>query len=108
MDLLHTELDRSERIFDLVSEPARHLLPGADALQVLDARAARLHLEQHAVERLGKLADFVVARLADANREVTAAHARRRASELAEPYRNAARQKRAHQKRAHHREPEQR
>ena len=42
--LLDGELDRRERVLDLVREALRHVLPRADALEELDARARLRHL----------------------------------------------------------------
>ena len=68
--LLHGELDGRERVLDLVREPLRHLLPRADALQVLDARARLLHLAEHAVEDARQLGQLVGARHRHAHVEV--------------------------------------
>ena len=57
--LLNGQLDRCQRIFDLVGEALGHFLPGADALQVLDTRARLLHLAEHPVEGAGKLGELV-------------------------------------------------
>ncbi len=68
--LLHGELDGRQRVLDLVREPLRHLLPRADALEELDARARLLHLAEHAVERLAQLGQLVGAGHRDADRQV--------------------------------------
>ena len=59
MTLLDGELDRRQRVLDLVRQPLRHLLPGADPLQVLDARPRLLHLAQHPVEHARELRQLV-------------------------------------------------
>ena len=57
--LLGRELDRRERVFDLVRDAPRHLLPGADSLQVGDTPPRLLELIEHGVERAGELAELV-------------------------------------------------
>ena len=39
---LYGELNRGERVLDLVREALRHLLPGSDSLQIFDARDGRI------------------------------------------------------------------
>ena len=85
MDLLHCELDRRERVLDLVGESACHLLPRPDALQVLDARAARLNLHHHAVERGREIRDLVLALLRHADVQVAFAHLLRGLGQLTNP-----------------------
>ncbi len=70
MALLDGELDRRQRVLDLVRQPLRHLLPRADALQVLDARPRLLHLAEHPVEDAGELRQLVGAGDRNAHVEV--------------------------------------
>ena len=49
--LLHRELDRRQRILDLVREAARDVLPDAHALQVLDLPPRLVEVVEHRVER---------------------------------------------------------
>src|SRR5262249_38728253 len=56
------DLQRKERILELVGKAARQLAPGGDALGLNEALALGDQLAGHAVEGAGKLADFVVGR----------------------------------------------
>src|SRR5690606_24292441 len=63
MDLLHSELNGREGVFDFVGQTPRHLLPGTNALQVLDARATGLDLCEHLVESPSKVTNLIAAPL---------------------------------------------
>ena len=63
--LLDRELDRRQRILDLVREPARDVLPRADALEVLDLPRV-LEVVEHRVERAAELGHLVGAAQLDA------------------------------------------
>ena len=71
--LLDRELDRRERVLDLVRQAARHLLPGRHLLQVFQARARVAELGHHAVEGAPQLVQLVLAARRDAHGQVALA-----------------------------------
>src|SRR5262249_59365852 len=70
VELLHRELDRRQRILDLVREAARDLLPGADLLEVLDLALLRRQLADHVVEGAAEIGELAAAAVGDAGPEV--------------------------------------
>ena len=61
LQLLEGQLDGRERVLDLVGQPARHVLPARDLLQVDDPVAALAHLLHHHVEAVGERRHLVAA-----------------------------------------------
>ena len=107
MALLDGELDGRERVLDLVGQPARHLLPGADPLEELDARARLLHLSEHPVEDEREVGELVGPRDGYADLEVARCDLVDRARQPADPRGDAASEEQAEDHRRDHRDPEQ-
>ena len=76
------QLDRRQRVLDLVRDLARHLGPGLEAMRALELIALRLQLRRHAVERVDQPAQLVGRADGDARVEVAARDAAGRARQL--------------------------
>ena len=105
--LLHGELDRRERVLDLVGEPLRHLLPLPHALQKLDAGAGLDHFAEHAIERRREIGQLVGAGDRGAHREIPLGDEVDRRDEAVDAGGHAAREQRAEDERDEHRDAEQ-
>jgi hypothetical protein len=71
---LHSKLDRSQRILDLVRKTSRHVLPGSKALKVFDSRSRLLHIGEHPIEYPREIRHFVGSGHRDPDIEVASRH----------------------------------
>ena len=81
--VLGRELNRRQRILDLVRDLARHLRPGLEAMRAFELDALRLELGGHAVEGVHQPAQLVGRLDGDARVEVAARDAAGRAGQPA-------------------------
>jgi hypothetical protein len=73
--LLHGQLNRGERVLDLVGQAPRDFLPGRHLLQVFEARTRLAKLGHHAVKGAAKLGQLVLALGRHAHLQIAGAHA---------------------------------
>ena len=69
--LLHRELDRRQRVLDLVRQAPRDLLPGRQLLHVFEARPRLPQLGHHAVEGTAQIVELVAPGRRHPHRQIT-------------------------------------
>ena len=80
-EMLGRQLNRRQRILDLVGDLPRHLGPGLEPVRALELDALRLELASHAVERVDQAAQLVDRSHGNAGVEIAARDALRRAGQ---------------------------
>ena len=98
-EVLGRQLDRRQRVLDLVRDLARHLGPRLEAMGALELRALRLELRGHAVERVDEAPQLVGGLDRDLRVEVAARDPPRRARQAPDGIRDALGHVEAHRRR---------